>query len=303
MRRAKIMADLVAGGRGHFAGAETTSLQALRGWQAAIGLAVGLGAVDANGWGRTHRWANPPRDPDLMDRLLRAVEPLVAAADPAAAADVLYEWLQNAGIRSPHANTFGRITQPSAALRPVIDELLGRHGRVHIVIQRRLVANDGLPLDATGWGVDDIPQLVWPCALPDHLRESTRPDQRILRAVVSMILVRMCSDAKDWVEAGAALGFPPDKSRNWTRYAFADKWDRKGDLLGAARHLEGHLAHQPSLSRFRHRGDVSGFGPSGLKEAQSPQCKDERGNWCPCRCEPTTSDSEGQDHVDVCAAK
>jgi hypothetical protein len=62
--------------------------------------------------------------------------------------------------------------------------------------------------------VDDVPQLVWPCALPEHLRHSTKPDQRILRAVVSMVLVRMCTDAKDWVEAGAALGFPPDKSRN-----------------------------------------------------------------------------------------
>ena len=220
LRRARIMAALVAGSRGHIAGAEATSLQALRAWQSAIGIAVGLGVIDTDGWGRTHRWANPPRDPNLIDRLLQAVEPLVTAADPAAAADVLDEWLQNAGIRAPHANTFDRITQPSAALRPAIDELLGRHGRAHTVIQRRLVTNDGLPMDATAWGVDDIPQLVWQCALPDHLRESTRPDQRILRAVVSMILVRMCSDAKDWVEAGAALGFPPDKSRNWTRYAF-----------------------------------------------------------------------------------
>lgn len=177
LRRAKIMAELVAGRRGHIAGAERTSLQALRGWQSAIGVAVGLGPVDANGWGRTHRWANPPRDPDLIDRLLQAVEPLVTAADPAAAADVLDEWPQNAGILAPHANTFDRITQPSAALRPVIDELLGRHGRAHTVIQRRLVAKDGLPMDATTWGVDDIPQLVWPCALPDHLRDSTRPDQ------------------------------------------------------------------------------------------------------------------------------
>ncbi|GAA3620314.1 hypothetical protein GCM10022199_25980 [Marihabitans asiaticum] len=156
LRRARLLADLAAGERGSVAGIERTSLQTLRAWQSAIGVAVRLGAVDAGSWGRTHRWANPPRDPDLIDQLLGAVEPLVTAADVPAAADVLDHWIRGAGIRSPHANTFSRITQPSAALRPVIDELLRRHGRVHTLMQRRLVTDDGLPIGHKDWGVDDI---------------------------------------------------------------------------------------------------------------------------------------------------
>lgn len=181
LRRAALMRDITDGQRSLVVGAERTSLQSLRAWQSAIGIAVRLGAVDAGDWGRTHRWGNPPRDPDLVDKLLAAVEPVISAPNPREAADVLEGWLNNAEIPVPHANTFDRITQPSAALRPAIDELLSRYGRAHTIIQRRLATEDGSELGQRTWGIDDIPQLVWPCALPEHLRESTRPDQRILR--------------------------------------------------------------------------------------------------------------------------
>jgi hypothetical protein len=278
------MAELVSGQRSPVAGVERTSLQALRAWQSAIGIAVRLGAVDAGDWGRTHRWANPPRDPDLVDRLLESVEPLVNAKEPESAADVLEGWLRSAGIGSPNANTFSRITQPSAALQPVIEEILSRRGRAHTLIQRRLVGQDGLALDQRGWGVDDVPQLVWPCALPEHLRHSTKPDQRILRAVVSMVLVRMCTDAKDWVEAGAALGFPPDKSRNWSRYAFAGRWGLKGLLLERAELLGTHLARQPMQSHWSRRPRLVGNGLSAARRAQQPGCNREAkdNHWCPC---------------------
>lgn len=283
LQRAELMASLASGRRGHVAGIDRTSLQTLRAWQSAIGLAVGLGVVDAEGWGRTHRWANPPRDPNLIDRLLESVEPLITANSPAQGADVLETWLRCAGVRAPHANTFDRATQPSAALRPVINEVLGRYGRAHTLLQRRLVASDGLTIDEREWGVENIPQLVWPCALPEHLRQSTRPDQRILRAVVSMILVRMCTDVQDWVGAGKALGFPPDKSRNWTRYAFSSKWGIKEALLSASHALEAKLTTQANLPSFHHRGLVSGFGSGALKGAQSPRCLRQGGGaWCPC---------------------
>lgn len=282
LARAQQMAELASGKRSPVAGVERTSLHALRAWQSAIGIAVRLGAVDAGDWGRTHRWANPPRDPDLVDRLLESVEPLVNAKEPESAADVLDGWLCSAGIGSPNANTFSRITQPSAALQPVIEEVLSRRGRAHTLIQRRLVGQDGLALDQRGWGVHDVPQLVWPCALPEHLRHSTKPDQRILRAVVSMILVRMCTDAKDWVEAGAALGFPPDKSRNWSRYVFSVEFGLKHALLVSAERLSQALSDQPERSQWASRGMIHGFGVGCLGWAQVPGCGRDGDAWCPC---------------------
>lgn len=287
LARAHLMVELTGGRRTRVAGIERTSLQALRAWQSAIGIAVRLGAVDAGNWGRTHRWANPPRDPDLVDQLLQCVEPVIDANDPKSAAAVLEGWLRLAGISSPNVTTFSRITQPSAALQPVIDEALSRCGRAHTLIQRRLVGQDGLALDQRGWGPDDIPQLVWPCALPEHLRNSTRPDQRILRAVVSMILVRICTDAKDWVEAGAPLGFPPDKSRNWTHYAFSTNWGIKEDLLAASHALAPKLAKQPSRRPFPRRSQISGFGARALSGAQAPKCLGQGGEvWCACLSSP-----------------
>lgn len=284
LRRARVMAGLTAGGRGHVAGIARTSLHTLRAWQSAIGIAVRLGRVDADGWGRTHRWGNPPRDPDVIDRLLAAVEPLVAAASVPAATEVLEGWLRDAGVTTPHADTFQRITQPSAALQPVIDELLKAHGRAHTQIRRQLTGADGTAAAALAWNLEDVPQLVWPCALPDHLRHHTRPDHRILRAVVSLTLVRWLGDASDWASAGAALGMPGARARGWARYAFGDRWGLKPVLLDAAQRLLPLLALQPDQRAWHQRPALRGNGLVAFRHAQQPRCRRDLSDspWCPC---------------------
>lgn len=275
---------LAAGERGLVAGADYTSLQTLRAWQSAIGIATRLGVVDSAGWGRTHRWANPPRDPDLVDRLLAAVQPLVGAATTEEAADVLSDWCDRAGIRSPHADTFAKITQSSAALQPVIDELLRRHGRAHTLIQRRLTRPDGSGVAGANWDMDDLPQLVWPCALPSSLQQHKRPDQRILRAAIALILARWRNNSADWAAAGALLGMPPTKARTWTRYAFSDRWGLKASLLHAAEHLQALLPEQIDRHAWRDRPTLQGHGLVALCWAQQPSCRlqDPTSPWCPC---------------------
>lgn len=284
LTRTQHFIGLAAGERGLVAGAAYTSLQTLRAWQSAIGIATRLGAVDAAEWGRTHRWANPPRDPDLVDRLLLAVQPLVSAPTTEEAADVLSGWCDRAGIRSPHADTFAKITQPSAALQPVIDELLGRRGRAHTLIQRRLTRPDGTDIGVTNWDIDDLPQLVWPCALPVHLQQHKRPDQRILRAVIALILARLRGDYPDWPAAGASLGVPSAKARTWTRYAFSDRWGLKGSLLHAAEHLQALLPEQIDRHAWRDRATLEGHGLVAIRWAQQPSCRlqDATNRWCPC---------------------
>ena len=290
LRRTRQFTALAAGHRGHVAGADYTSLQTLRAWQSAIGIATRLGAVDSSGWGRTHRWANPPRDPDLVDRLLAAVEPLVDASTTEEAADLLAVWCDRAGIRNPHADTFAKITQPSAALQPAIDELLRRQGRAHTLIQRRLTRPDGTDITAANWDIDDLPQMVWPCALPDRLQDHTRPDQRILRAVIALILARWRRGFEDWSTAGASLGMPPMKARGWTRYAFSGRWDLKVPLLNAAEDLQVLLPEQIDRHAWKGRPTLRGNGIVALRSAQQPTCRlqDSASRWCPCTVMPSS---------------
>lgn len=294
LRRTHQMQALTHGARGTVAGASHTPLATLRAWQAAIGWVTSHGLVDTRGWGRTHRWSNPPRDPDLTDTLLRTVEPLMNAPTLDEAAQVLHGWCRQAGIRTPDAHTFTRSTQPAAALQPVIDTLLARHGRAHTRLQR-LTHPNGQPLIHPGWDLDDIPQTAWPCALPPHLRGSTRPHELVLRAVMAMMVARIRTGHPDWAAAGADIGIPARHARCWTRYVCAEKWHIKQPLVQAAADLAPHLPRQPQPHSWGDRGPVAGHGPSALRQAQQPGCRreDPATAWCPC----TATDPDTTDHL------
>lgn len=282
--RASSLLSMMNGDRGSVAGRTHTSLQTLRAWQSAIGLAVHLAVVTLPGWGRTHRWGTPPRDPATVAALLETVAPVIEADAIEAAADVIEAWCLGSGIRTPHANTFSRATQPSAALQPVLDEVLRRHGRAHTRLQRQLTDPTGRELLRLDWAPDDVPQLIWPCALPPRWRHSAKPDQRILRTVVAMMLARMHTN-QDWVRAGAVLGIPPDKARNWTRYAFAGQFgDLRTELIRAAAQAAQHMTLQPVRHTWARRPVISGYGPQALHGAQQPACQreDPASAWCPC---------------------
>jgi hypothetical protein len=287
LRRTQQMLALTNGARGTVAGISHTPLATLRAWQAAIGWATRHELVDTGSWGRTHRWSNPPRDPDLIDTLLRTVAPLLNAPTLDAAAEVLDCWCHQAGIKTPDTHTFTRATQPAAALQPIIDTMLARHGRAHIRLQR-LTRADGQQLVHPGWDLDDIPQVVWPCALPSHLRGSTRPNQLLLRAVVAIMVARIRAAHPDWASAAADLSIPARHARSWTRYVCADRWDLKDHLITAATDLSRHLHQQPHPASWSTRGPVHGHGPSALRHAQQPGCRreDAANTWCPCSAYP-----------------
>lgn len=282
--RVNSILSVINGDRGTVAGQSHTSLQTLRAWQSTIGLAVQLGVVTAPAWGRTHRWGNPPRNPAIVAVLLETVAPVIEADTVEAAGDIIEAWCLGSGIRSPHANTFSRATQPSAALQPVLDEVLRRHGRAHTRLQRQLTDPNGRELFRLDWAPDDVPQLLWRCALPPLWRHSVKPDQRILRAVLAMMLVRMHT-SQDWVRTGAVLGISPDKARNWTRYTFAGQFgDLRAELVLAATKAAQHLPLQPARHTWTRRPIISGYGRQALHLAQQPACQREvpASAWCPC---------------------
>lgn len=283
VRRAELITEIITSGHGTVAGRPTPALEALRGWQHAICLARHFGRAPEARWGSTHRWATPPADPREMDQLLAAAEPLVCAPDAATAADHFERWCWQAGHRTVNADTFARASKGSAALEPVIGALLRRRGRAHVLAQRRLDLDQVADLER--WHADDVPQLVWACALPKTLQRSTKPDQLILRAVVAMILARIQTGATDWVTAGAFLGLPAHGSRQWTRYAFSSRHgDLKDALIAAAHRLVPLLSRQPNGGMHAARPAVSGVGLAALAHAQAPECAraDPSATWCPC---------------------
>lgn len=274
----------IARGHGAVHGTDYPSLETLRAWQSAIGIAVALGRTPTIDWGRTHRRGTPPRDPAVMANLVMTVQPLLNAATPDEAADTLQRWCRDAGIRSPHADTFGRVTAPSTALAPAITTALQRTGRVHILLTReRLIAQQQLPVQ--DWTVDDVPQLVWPCALPPQRRSSRKPDALILRAVTALVLTRI-HDGHAWADAGARLGISPAKARQWTRYCFSSAFPGlRSDLLAAARTMSTQLADQPERAAWaNHPVLPDEYGLLSLRGAQDAQCRrvDPTSPWCPC---------------------
>ncbi|WP_340537875.1 hypothetical protein [Nocardioides sp. GXZ039] len=286
--RARLLATIIDRNRGVVVGTSYTALQSIQAWRHAIGLARHFGAVDT-GWGRLHRWGTPPRDPAAVDQLLAAAAPLVTAPDPDAAADVLNRWCASAGIRSPHADTFRRASLSSAGLQPVIDTLVRRNGRAHVLAQRRLPIE--VVADMQHWTCDDVPQLVWPCALPLRLRASRKPDRLILRAVVALILVRLRSGAPDWATTAALLGLPSQRACGWTRHSFSSAHgpELKGLLIAAAHALARRLAEQPAGGTWADRPALAGNGLTIFASAQTPACcNDSPGRWCPCSGVATT---------------
>lgn len=281
----------IASDHGRVAGASHRSLQTLRAWQAAIGISISLDRSHTALDGRTHRWSSPPRDATTFQELVTRASPVVQAPAVKEAAEALLDWCRAAGISSPNRHTFARATQPASALKPITDLTLAQVGRAHIRLARRLQATTP-PLTLLGWTPEDVPQLIWSCALAPDRRVSTRPNQLLMRAVLAMILVRM-HGGDDWPTAGAILGIPPDKARNWTRYCFAQRFPGlKEDLLHTADAVARLLPTQPEGSTWRARPDIAdGFGFFALTGAQRPACRreDPTSPWCPCTARRTSS--------------
>jgi len=275
------LASIIEAGEGTFAGTTWSAPEVLRGYQSAISLAAHLGIVGSEDWGRTHRWTSPPRDPAVLDGLLSIVSPVARASDPGAAAHVIGTWCAQAGV-VPSANTFDRSTQVPAAMRKVVQKVLSQHGRA-LTRAHRLGVQGVLPL--TDWSVADVPQVVWPCALPAVLRNSTKPNALLLRAVVSLLLVGIVNGGS-WERSGERLGFPPGKGNGWGRYAVSRRFGLREQLLKLVQDLAPFLPLQPQRAAWAERPPLSEnvYGLGCLADAQRPSCRseDESSAWCPC---------------------
>lgn len=289
--------DLLATGTGTVASSRWPALDVVRAWQSAACLALAFNLVTSPEHPPgTSRWLTTPRDTGLMSRLHDAALTLTATANPEQASQALLDWCRHAGISTPRPGTFRDAAPIPPPLQPVVNAALRRTGRAHSILIRNLALLDGQErIRVTDLDIDDIPQLVWPCALPVELRTSSKPSTDLIRAVTALTLARIAG-ATSWAQAGQALGWSDTQAVQWTRYVFRGAHQGlRTAITDTALNVAPLLARQPRRHQWAARPVLTGPTPRQLATAQRPACHttDAR-SWCPCRTKmPANARSQG----------
>lgn len=278
-------------GAGVAVGRRWPALDCLGAWQRAACYALALGRVRpvTGGWAPTHPWVSLPHSAEDVLALAIAARELVDAPSIEAAAGVLGSWCDHAGI-TPTPATFRDVAKPGPVTAPVLEAVLARRGRSHSILIRNLALLDGQErLRVTDFDIDDIPQLIWPCALPADLLTLSSPGPDLVRAVTALTLARIAG-ATSWAQAGQALGWTAAQGTQWSRYVFrGSHHSLRKRIIDAALALAPHLAGQPRRHRWAGRPALTRPTTVQLAGAQRADCRTfSTGAWCPCRIRTET---------------
>ena len=281
LRRLRTAGDTVAG-------TQLPALAAFGAWRRVICWAVALGELPAGplGWRTARPWMTPPSDAAVMARALAVAEPVVHAGDPRSAAEVVRGWVARAGFPVTPA-TFRDCARPGPVTDRIVEELLARHGRSHSQLRRTVALHSGadaqMHLTVAGFTARNVPQLVWPCLLPEGLRDLHRPGPDLLRAVMALMLVRIAQGG-NWSAAGLSLGWDARRGSQWVRYTMGARNAPTGQqLLAASFAAAVLLARRRPPHGWEPRPTTCGSTPAVLSGAQRPDCAAQAGTgWCPC---------------------
>lgn len=283
----RLLRDAIANGHGAVAGRTVPVRECLTAWQAAVCFAQAWRPTAISPrWDAAKPWMSPPRDAAALADLLAVAGEVVLAPDAATAAAVLADWCHDANATAPTPSTFTDLAPAGTGLQPVIDAVLRRSGRAHSILMRSLDQLDGQHrLRVTDFDVDDIPQLIWPCALTTALRDARRPGQDMIRVAVSLTMARIAG-ARSWAQAAEALGWTAAQGSQWTRYVFRGAYGNfRRQVIDAALALAPVIAQQPERRRWARRPGTVGSTKRHLEAAQRPNCRqlDPESCWCPCQ--------------------
>ena len=250
------------------AGIELTPGQALTAW-----IELSLIAAHARGETRARTRLSPPRSTATTAKWLAVADEVAAQATPAAAAGALAEVLRSHDVKAD-ANWFrDRLPREPSPLAQVYEEALGATGRVSTQLRRNRQQVLALyPVSSA-----QIPQLIWPCWVPQALRDLPgKPTMAMRQAYVSLCLARVIEG--DWELAAIALGFPATKGSQWARYVtgLIPKQIR-GETSGQIIVLLSRLRDARAARRHPIRSAADLVGLVGS------ECVSEAGGvWCPC---------------------
>ncbi len=250
------------------AGIELTPNLALTAW-----IELSLIAAHARGETRARTRLSPPRSTATTATWLAVADEVAAQTTPAAAAMALAEVLRSHDVKADANWLRDRLPREPSPLTQVYREALGATGRVSTQLRRNRQQVLALyPVSSA-----QIPQLIWPCCVPQSLRELPgKPTMVMRRAYVSLCLARLIEG--DWELAAIALGFPAAKGSQWARYVtgFIPKQIR-GETSGQIIVLLSGLRDARAARRHPIRSAADLVGLVGS------ECVSEAGGlWCPC---------------------
>lgn len=274
-RYQRLVNDALDGRRVQIAGTSHDPYRALVAMRELVCLSTRL-STHKGDTSRRRLWRTPPQSVTQVTTQIEATEAAWAAATPIDAGKVLRDLARKHGI-TLNKNFFRDALGSHHVLEPAYTEALIGTGRVSTRLRRSGRDN---PQDGATFSVDSVPQLVWPCAIPELLANRTgRPSQTMLRAVFSLALARL--QAGTWEAAADALGYRADVGRQWSRYVIGQLDPHERELLfsatlDVAKQLRT-LEHPYNFALNRHPVAKAAH----LKYAQQAPCSQVDG-WCPC---------------------
>jgi len=210
----------------------------------------------------------PLRGMDDSIRTITSVSQVLAAADPAEAAQIIRE-ASHSQAEWTHNEVLKMVPNRQGPLKPVLDHLLATSGRVTTKLRRQQLF---FPVSETT--IDQIPLLLWRCAIPLQLLQVRKPLQ--IQFLLSLSLARMITGT--WEDAAEGLGFSSDRGRAWSKY-LVNKTTREARqaIPGLCHTLLAILKSAPPQQRLP-LGNLRQLG-------ELPDLDCWRANpqvWCPC---------------------
>jgi len=229
-------------------------------------LAIRLAGGEHAATGR-RLWRTPQQRTDIVATSLELLESVWSApSEQAAGQELCHIADRHAAVLDQHH--FRDALGGEQALEPVYAAALAHSGRVSTRLRRAYEAHQTLDLYPFAPAV--VPQLVWPCAVPQTLlNRAGRPSAQMVRAVASLALVRLRTGT--WHAAAQALGFPAAAGPRWSRYVIANLTrPERGALFDATLATATWLSRTPGLPSYRPRRPVTSA--HALGTAQEGQC-------------------------------
>jgi len=211
----------------------------------------------------------PLRNIDDSVKAITVISQVMKANDPAEAARFIRD-ASSSTAEWTHNEVLKTVSNRHGPLAPVLDHLLAGAGRVSTRLRR-----GQLFFSVTEASIEQVPVLLWLCAVPNRLRTQMKPKH--MQFLMSLSLARMITGT--WEDAAEGLGFPGDRGRAWSKYLVNKTPATARSLIpDACQSVMKDLPAAPKQPRL----PLDNL--RQLEQLPDPVCgRADETQWCPCR--------------------